>query len=286
MEETHFLSSKSHQIHTQKNILNDEFYRIVQNADQMGFKLYEFPIFKDLDISKSIIEQSAKPIASWLDVKSLEEARKRDPIMFARENLCQIDDESVAFLSLDLIRSCAIMKDIKLKTENIYCGIDVGRFHDLTAIEIFNKVGDNYYHIDEIILNNVSIPDQSKIIQDLNATYNFENINIDATGMGLGLSEYLQEAMGYKVTPRTFTKNFKEKIATQMRNKMQDGQIFLKQNQKLINDLHSVEYGKLDAKRQDGSHGDRFWACALALYSTEMDWSGDIPIFGKNYRVE
>jgi len=135
--------------------------------------------------------------------------------------------------------------------------------------------------VDEVILRNTSIPDQANVIRDLDEKYNFDVINIDATGMGLGLAEYLKEDLGSKVVAHTFTKSFKTKIATQMRNKMQDGRVYLRRDQKLIDDLHGVQYGSLDAPRGKDGHSDRFIACALALYDeSTFDWDGEIPIFG------
>jgi phage FluMu gp28-like protein len=262
--------------------LNDEYWRIWCHAEEMGYKRYEFPIFPkgSININKSLLEQELPPIiAPWIDIAQLEKDRSRDVLMFCRENLCEVFDESVAFLSWELVKKCCILKEFRkpLPDNPIYVGIDVGRMQDLTAIEAFQIVDGKYYHVCEKIMRGIDIPTQSHEIKLLNSKYDFSSINIDKTGIGLGLYEYLRKEIGGKVRGTTFTRESKTKMATNLRNKMQDDEVYLLKEDHLMDSIHSVPYDTLNASRTDDGHADQFWAIALAL----MKPSGRVLNAGK-----
>lgn len=70
------------------DILGDEFWRICVHAEELGYKKYSFPIFDPtkINLNKPLTEQNLIPIAPWINVASLENDRKRDVLMFSREN--------------------------------------------------------------------------------------------------------------------------------------------------------------------------------------------------------
>ena len=252
--------------------INDEFWRIWMRAEELKYKKYGIPIFdpKKFNINKSIKEQGLMPIALWLDLDKLEEARIRDPLMFSRENLCSPMDESVAFLPWELIKKCCILREQPLIPDNpIFAGTDVGRTQDLSVVEIFQKVNDVWYHIEEKTMRGIDIPRQVLEIIELDKKYNFININIDSTGIGLGLFEFVKKSLGYKTKGITFSKDVKIGLATNLRTLMQDGKIFLQNHDALMDDIHSVPYNTLDAPRSDAGHSDRFWAICLAIKKEE-----------------
>jgi len=247
--------------------INDEYWRILSKAEELGYKRYEFPVFpKDkFNVNKPIPEQGLEPIAPWLSIEELEKARKRDPIMFMREQQCTPMDESVAFLSWEIIKKSCILDKGEVHDAPTYCGIDVGRTQDLTAIEIFQKVDGIFYQVDEVILRNMEIPRQVEEIKSLDFKYNFDRINIDKTGIGLGLYEYTRKALGSKTRGVQFTKENKVMLANNLRTLMQDEKIYLLRNDNLMDDLHSVPYDTLNSLRTKEGHADRFWAVALAV---------------------
>jgi len=252
------------------DILNDEFWRIWMKSEQMGYKRYEFPIFPkgSININKSLLEQDLPPtIAPWIDIPQLESDRSRDILMFCRENMCEVQDESVAFLSWNLIKKCCILKEFSkpLLDNPIYVGIDVGRMQDLTAIEGFQAVDGKFYHVFEKIMRGIDMPTQSHEIQILDEKYDFHSINIDSTGLGLGLMEFLRRDIGGKVRGITFTKETKTKMATNLRNKMQDDEVYMVRNDRFMDELHSIPYDTLNAAHTNEGHADRFWAVSLAL---------------------
>ena len=261
--------------------LNDEFWRIYLHAEELGYSRYEFPIFPkgSVDLNRSLLEQNLTPIAPWISIEQLEKDRSRDVLMFCRENLCAPMDESVAFLSWNLIKKCCILKEFSkpLLDNPIYVGIDVGRMQDLTAIEGFQAVDGKFYHVFEKIMRGIDIPTQVREIELLNNKYEFHSVNIDKTGIGLGLYEYARKDIGGKVRGITFTRETKTKMATNLRNKMQDDEVYMIKNDDFMDQIHSVPYHTLNGERTSEGHQDQFWACALALVKP----SGNIVNAGK-----
>lgn len=249
--------------------INDEYWRIWMHAEDMGYERYEFPIFeKDkLNLNKSLLEQDLKIIAPWIDINGLERDRSRDLLMFSRENLCQPMDESVAFLSWNLIKKCCILKQFQNPIDDcpIVVGADIGRTQDLTAIEGFQLVDGKYYHIFEKIMRGVDLPTQSYEIKMLDDKYGFHGINVDKTGIGLGVAEILRKDIGGKARGIQFTKESKQRMAVNLRTLMQDDKIFMIKEDRFMDELHSIPYDTLNAAHTIEGHADRFWAVALAL---------------------
>lgn len=252
------------------DVINDEYWRIWMHADEMGYKRYQFPIFGNdskVNLNQSLLEQNLTPIAPWVDMGALERDRSRDILMFSRENLCSPADESVAFLSWELIKKCCILNQFHKSSPDhpIYVGIDVGRMQDLTAIEGFQLVDGKYYHVLEKIMRGIDIPTQVSEIERLHEKHDFSAIVVDKTGLGMGLYDYLRKNIGGRVRGVTFTREVKTKIATNLRNKMQDDEVYMIRNNHFMDIIHSVPYDTLNSSRDSSGHADQFWACALAL---------------------
>ncbi len=241
------------------DILNDEYWRIWMHAESMGYKKYFFPIFpKDsINVNKSLLEQDLPPIiAPWIDLSQLESDRSRDILMFCRENLGEVQDESVAFLSWDIIRKSCILREFQkpLPDALIRIGGDIGRTQDLTAIEGFQEIDGKYYHVFEKIMRGIDIPTQIHEIQILDEKYNAHSINIDKTGIGLGLYEVLRKEIGGKVKGIQFTKDTKQKMAVNFRNLMQDDLVYLIKEDHFMDVIHSVPYDTLNSAHTIEGH--------------------------------
>jgi len=249
--------------------INDLFWKIYMNAENMNYKRYFFPIFPkgSVNLNKSLFEQNLKPIASWINMEMLEKDRSRDVLAFSKENLGEPMDESVAFLSWNLIKKCCILKEFQkpLPDYPIFLGIDVGRTNDLTAIIGFQQIDNKFYQVLLKTMRGVDLPQQSIEIQSLDKKYDFHNINIDSTGLGLGLYEFVKQEIGGKVHKVIFSKETKQKMGVNFRNLMQDERVFLLKEDNFMDILHSIPYDTLQGERTTEGHQDEFWACALAL---------------------
>jgi len=78
-----------------------------------------------------------------------------------------------------------------------------------------------------------------------------------------------------QTTGINFTQNSKQEMAQLMKQRIQEDQLKIPYNQDLLNELNTEKYeltktGKITYSHPDGTHDDRFWALALAVYAAEQ----------------
>jgi hypothetical protein len=113
---------------------------------------------------------------------------------------------------------------------------------------------------------------------------------VDASGLGMQLAEQAVERYGaYRVEGHTFTANLKEAMAGKLRVKMEGNALAIPADKRIRDDLHSIEKSvtvdghiRLRAERVEGSHADRFWALALAVYAAADEAGPMEASFGPN----
>lgn len=227
------------------------------------------------------------PVVPWLNLQKLEEARRQDFVGFMQENMCDPQDESASFLSWDLIDKCA-KPDLKqvtldyLTPNPLYMGVDVARNKDLTVITVVEKTELGWVMRYKEEFTGVTIPDQIDNILAICGSMRIAGVRVDQTGMGLGLYEGLKKLLGSKVKGYQFTRPEKERLAVNMRTKMQDGRVFIFDDPVLKKDLSLVRYDGLKAEHTSIGHADRFWSLALAL---DDEFGDAVPAAFARYSV-
>jgi len=227
-----------------------------------------------------------------IDVEALRRGIKNEDA-WRQEYLCEFLDEAGAFLPYELIQSCEVPKeeieirDIRELKGDIYLGIDIGRRKDLTVISLVEKLGSVLFLRKIEILQKLPFTKQFQIIDHL--TSFARKVAIDETGIGMQLAEELLQKWGeLKVIPVYFSGKTKEEIATKLKSKFEDKLIQIPADKDLREDLHSVEKTvtpagniKLEAKRSELGHADRFWSLALAVFaaSSEEEKVSAPPVF-------
>lgn len=210
-----------------------------------------------------------------------------DPEMWRQEFLCEFIDEATAFLTLDVIRACeneSLPYDLDLDElanhkGDVLVGVDIGRTHDLTVIWALDCVAGQLTSLGLIELQGVPFREQYHVLCRVLECKCVRKCCVDATGLGMQLAEELTQRFGeYRVEGHQFTANLKEEMAGKLRVKMEDKAVAIPADRKLRNDLHSIEKSvtvdgriRLRAIRREGSHADRFWALALAVYGAADD---------------
>ena len=299
----------------QSNILStvrgteNEFWRILENAEEFGYKKFSVPMFdpKIFDIKRSIPEQIKegliKPIAPWINIEMLERDRKSDPIAFMQENQCDPQDSSVSFLPSTLLyrvsRPSYMIEQSARKGFGVYvCGIDFASQRDMSAFEIFEHTPEGWIHRQRIAISKYDTVQQNNFLMSLHQAYNFKYVTIDMTGAGTGFYHYAREqlktevvginfATRHTIDPETqylygkadkktrkdgkITIPIKRAMATYFKKEAEQGRLLLLDNPDYIADLHSVPYGTLDAPRNKDQHGDEFWGSALALWGYKLN---------------
>jgi phage FluMu gp28-like protein len=199
-----------------------------------------------------------------------------DEESFQQEYMCNPADDDAAFLEYDLIASCEYAQGATwqhIEGRDLYMGLDIGRKKDLTVLWVLERLGDVLYtrHIER--LQNMSKPDQEKIIWPWLARG--ARTCIDATGLGIGWTDDAQLKFGAtRIEAVTFTPKTKEALAYPVRGRMQDRSVRIPYDSKIRADLRSVTKQttaagniRFTAERTGAGHADHFWALGLAIHA-------------------
>lgn len=221
---------------------------------------------------KTTIEDAAEQ-GLEVDVEELREGLD-DEDAWQQEYMCEFLDELSAFLTHELISSCETEMDLSLPSQGglLYGGMDIGRRKDLSVIWSLLAIADVMYSQEVKVLEKQPFRVQrEELYQRLD---NMQRICMDATGLGMQLSEEALENYGSsKVEPVTFTAPLKERLAYQLKKAFEDRTLRIPIDRDIHNDLHSltkiVTAGgnvRFDVETSETKgHGDRFWALALAV---------------------
>lgn len=270
------------------NGMGNLYYRLVQKVKlkQLDWSLHTVNIFKAVEegLYDSIVgrKTTAKERSSWL-----EELRRNcvSNDIWLQEYCCIPVDSSTAFITYELLSQNArpeneIIRDItEIKAMNeIYIGIDIGRKSDLTAVWITELTDTGQYVTRRLItLKDMTFSDQKAIIWPLLALPNVRRCCIDATGLGMQLSEEAEMYFGrYKIEKVTFSGRVKEDMAYRVLQKLEDRRFLIPDTQSVRESFHNIKRVvttagniRFDAERSEAGHSDEFWAAALSLYAAD-----------------
>ena len=211
-----------------------------------------------------------------------------DEESFQQEYMCNPADDDVAFLEYGLIASAeyaasevwqrALGEPVQGR---LYAGLDIGRKNDLTVLWVVERLGDVLYTRHVETLQNMSKPEQEKVLWPWLAQV--ERVCIDYTGLGIGWGDDAQERFGsYRVELVTFTGQTKEALAYPVRGAMEDRKLRIPYDPHIRADLRSVTKQvtpsgnvRFTAERSPDGHADRFWALALAIEAASQP--GGVP---------
>ena len=257
---------------------------------------------KTIDPTRSLIDQIAEgavPIAPWVSMIKVERQRRRRVSVFLRENMCIAPDTGANFLNWELIeKTCTIppfsaehpygfrggfdkrytmLRRPKGNVNHFTIGWDFARYHDLSVVEVCEFTHKGIDQVYEQTMRGSDTPTQNALLRLLNKNFKpVIAVRIDMTGSGQGLYDYAYKELGSKVDGINFASSMeiqdekgrvKDAYALNLRMLMQDNKMNTFDNLELKDDMHSLPYDLKDAPRTDeGSHGDRFWALALAVW--------------------
>jgi hypothetical protein len=142
-----------------------------------------------------------------------DEARERslDKRAYDQNYECAFTDENMTLLTSDLITgaerpglgaiceqewSSAVLSQLHRATDDLYCGLDVGRNRDISVLSVFEKTGVLFRCLGLLRMEGMRLPAQQVQLDALCALPRFRRVCIDMTGIGLGLFEYAQERHG------------------------------------------------------------------------------------------
>ena len=220
-------------------------------------------------------ERQAMDEAAYFDwVKS----GAADEESFLQEYMCLPADDDAAFLEYDLIASAEYPQGTDWRAAEggeLYAGVDIGRKKDLTVLWVVERLGDVLYTRHVEALQNMSKPQQEKVIWPW--FQKCARVSIDNTGLGIGWVDDAQAKFGqYKVEGVNFTAQSKEALAYPVRSRMEERRLRIPYTGAIRADLRSVTKQvtasgniRFTAERTPDGHADRFWALALAIHAAD-----------------
>ena len=215
------------------------------------------------------------------DYYDYQRTRARDDESFQQEYMCDPADDDSAFLEYSLIDACCYLAgeswsyDLEQATacsNQLFCGIDIGRKKDLTSLTVLEKVMGIWLTRVRIDLQKVRFSAQEAIVYPW--IERCARTCIDNTGLGMQFAERAKERFGeYRVEEVTFTGPTKERLAYPVRSIFEDRAIRIPfGDDHLIGDLRKVRKTRTAAGNvrfvadgDDDGHADRFWSYALAI---------------------
>jgi len=289
--------------HNGKNSLFNQFIERI-NAGKLNWSLHTVDIYKAVEegLLDKITKRSTSAEERQAWIESLHSDRA-DEQTWLQEYCCIPTDENTAFLDYDLIASCTSRETLWTSTKSIpdgeqvagelYLGMDIGRFRDLTVIWIFERLGDVLYTRKVIILDKMPFQQQRDILYTWLRHPKLRRACIDASGLGMQLAEEAQTEFGkYRVEAIRFTAQIKEELAYPFRSTMEDRKVILPYDDDVREDFHSIRKVttaagnvRFDVTQSDTSgHADRFWAAALGAHAAADSHSAPVRILTSGAR--
>ncbi len=248
-------------------------------------------------------------IYSAVDGRELSPAEARgessDKRAYDQNYECTFEDEAMPLLTQELISAAeramgaadnqawtvATVQKLWRAEGSLEAGFDVARRRDMSVICVFERRGAERVQIAELIMQDMRLNEQVAQADILLSMPKFGRIEVDMTGIGLGVFETLEERHGSNkvggvdfgttepVTDRIKSQGRKaptarvtEIMATDMLGCFEDKTIAIFAEADLRDDLRKPEKvtspgGRVSiaASRDGKGHADRFWAMALAV---------------------
>lgn len=163
---------------------------------------------------------------------------------------------------------------------DLYVGVDCGRSKDLTAAWVLQQQHDAkgascYRTVCLRTIRNMAFPDQHRLIAPIVTHPRISKGFIDQGAQGRALADSVADVTGSVVQPFGFSAPRKMDMAERVRAFVQSQRVSLPNDPLVKADITSMmrkvtEKNQLKYEGQTrDSHGDRFWALALALEAAE-----------------
>ena len=236
-------------------------------------------------------------------------AQSSDKRAYDQNYECAFEDENTPLLTEELINAAeradlagcidrqtwpaAALRRMAAVGGSLEAGLDVGRSHDLSVLTVIARLPgeDTRRVVGMLEMENVRLPEQQKQLDALCALPNFTGVEIDMTGLGLGLFEYAETRHGsrrvrgvhFSATEpvgraqssdgrKATTARVTEIMATDLVEIFEDRRLEIPADPRLRDDLRLPEKvtspgGRVSiaASRSGDGHADRFWSLALAV---------------------
>lgn len=221
-----------------------------------------------------------------------------DDLSFRQEYGCEFVDEATAFFTYELIKECwdpelenATYDELKHCQNPLYAGYDPAKIVDAGVFIVVERRNDKpvVRHIKE--WQGADYSEQLNYIARFVGGCKMSKLITDQTGVGGKIQEDLGKMLGSVAEGITFTNSTKEAMITNLRVLFQDKNITIPYNQKLTNELHTIqrkvsESNTVKFAHESGGHDDYAWALAMACWGfsgrvQDTYWGDNAVYFGE-----
>ncbi len=159
-----------------------------------------------------------------------------------------------------------------------YAGVDLGQKRDPSAVAVVLKKDARYslVHLHAFPLRTEYVDVLGYLKQVAERFRIVRRWTIDETGVGVPLTELARKIGLNNVKGEVLTLPKKQEIMTNMKQAMEQERLSFRRNRELENEIGGViaeltASGKTRFSHRSGTHDDRLWAVALALYGGRYD---------------
>jgi len=265
------------------------------STDSLFYKIFTHEDYKDFKRSHITWRDSVEPKGplkkKWL--KKIRRQLRGDPWRWTREMEAEWAEDETVWLSQALIASCIDHALEPFDFEDpargeFFMGVDLGkhRDHSVVSVVMRDKPLLKLVHVKRFPLKTsyASVIGYVKTLCDRWGS--IQKVTVDQSGVGDYIVEDMRNAGIHNVEGVTFTLPTKEKLATNLKQRMVDGifKIYYVPVRRisdvdLMAELNVERFelrktGGITFSHPDGTHDDVFWSIALALHSARAEPSG------------
>ncbi len=229
---------------------------IKERGNKMGWSLHSIPIQRA--VAEGIVEKIDQATAerwslAWAKAGSpgtirefwlaQQRAECIDDEQWMQEYCCIPADEASAFISYEMIAACEDdtaargLDYLKTCINPLFIGFDVARKHDLSVIDVEERVGDVFVERARIEMRKQTFAAQKDTLAQLMGLPAVRRVCIDQTGLGAQIAEEAVMRWGYRAEGVTFTNQVKQDLAYPLRAAHEDRKLRYPRSEALRADL-------------------------------------------------
>ena len=222
-------------------------------------------------------------------LEHIERQRESNPQAYRMEYMAEFAEEADTWLTQDtLAKCCSETLDYysfdSRRKGRFYAGIDLAERVDHSVIAVLERTENLqlvHMHRFKKGASIASVIGYAKLLSErwdrIHATY------VDSTKHGDYIVEDMRQAGVVNPKGIVFTVNSKQEMAQILRQRMTREQLQIPYDRDLLDELNTEKYqliktGRITYSHPEGTHDDRFWALALAIYASEQSKPSSRPI--------
>jgi phage FluMu gp28-like protein len=271
------------------------------STDSVFYKIFNHKDYEDFKRShitwKDAVEPNG-PLKKTI-LKKIQRQFRGDPWRWRREMEAEWAEDESVWLPQALITSCIDQAlnyiDFEERARgNFFMGVDLGKYHDYSVVAGVQQDKDTLklVHIKRFPLKTsyASVIGYIKTLCDRWKT--IRKVSVDMTGVGDYIVEDMKNAGIRQVEGVKFTQPTKEKLATNLKQRMLDGVFkipyvpvrYSSRDIDLMAELNVERFelsktGSIAFSHPEGTHDDVFWSIALALHASRKPAKGERDAF-------